>query len=84
MDSRVVGVLSLEDTVRRDADEVVRNIAELMLKPPILLTGDSQRAAKHLANSVGIADVRADLLPDAKVAAARRASGRRRPRAVRQ
>ncbi|MGE2721504.1 heavy metal translocating P-type ATPase [Mycolicibacterium celeriflavum] len=71
VDGRVIGVLGLDDTVRRGADEVVRDIAELTSKAPILLTGDSQRAAKHLADTVGIADIRADLLPDDKVTAVR-------------
>lgn len=72
VDGLAIGVLGLDDTVRRGADEVVRNITELTSKPPILLTGDSQRAAKHLADTVGIADVRADLLPDDKVTTVRR------------
>ena len=46
---------------------------------PILLTGDNERAARRLAEEVGITDVRAGLLPDAKVAEIRRlqAEGRR-------
>ncbi|MCW2691936.1 MAG: putative cation-transporting P-type ATPase, partial [Mycobacterium sp.] len=37
--------------------------------PPVLLTGDNPRAAARLAAEVGIADVRAGLLPEDKVAA---------------
>lgn len=39
--------------------------------PPILLTGDNPAAARQLAIQAGIADVRAGLLPDGKVAAVR-------------
>ena len=38
---------------------------------PILLTGDNERAARRLAEEVGIVDVRAGLLPDEKVAEVR-------------
>ncbi|KUH70008.1 metal-transporting ATPase [Mycolicibacterium novocastrense] len=72
VDGTAIGVLGLDDTVRPDADEVVRDITRLTSKPPLLLTGDSRRAAGHLAASVGITDVHADLLPDDKVAAVRR------------
>jgi P-type E1-E2 ATPase len=43
------------------------------------LTGDNERAAKHLAGEVGISDVRAGLLPQDKVAAVNhwQAHGRR-------
>ncbi|GAT08343.1 cation transporter E1-E2 family ATPase [Mycolicibacterium novocastrense] len=71
VDGTAIGVLGLDDTVRPDADKVVRDIAGLTSKPPVLLTGDSRRAAEHLAVGVGIMDVRADLLPDDKVAAVR-------------
>ncbi|UUO03951.1 cadmium-translocating P-type ATPase [Mycolicibacterium novocastrense] len=71
VDGTALGVLGLDDTVRPDADKVVRDIAGLTSKPPVLLTGDSRRAAEHLAVGVGIVDVRADLLPDDKVAAVR-------------
>lgn len=66
-----IGVLGLDDTVRPGADEVVRDIAGLTSKPPVLLTGDSRRAAEQLAATVGISDVRAGLLPDDKVAVVR-------------
>ena len=48
---------------------------------PILLTGDNERAARRLAEEVGITEVRAGLLPDAKVAEIRRlqAEGTRAP-----
>ena len=34
---------------------------------PVLLTGDNREAAEHLAASVGITDVRANLLPEDKL-----------------
>ncbi|GBG40039.1 heavy metal translocating P-type ATPase [Mycobacterium montefiorense] len=71
VDAVPVGVLGLDDTVREGADAVVAAITATTSRPPALLTGDTRPAAEHLAAQVGIADVRADLLPDDKVAAVR-------------
>ncbi|WAJ47871.1 heavy metal translocating P-type ATPase [Mycobacterium sp. Aquia_216] len=71
VDAIPVGILGLDDTVREGTDVVVRAIAALTSHPPALLTGDTRPAAEQLAAQVGIADVRADLLPEEKVAAVR-------------
>jgi cobalt/nickel-transporting P-type ATPase D len=69
VDGVTIGILGLDDTVRDGADDVVRAITAITPNPPVLLTGDNQRAATRLGTEVGIADIRADLLPDEKVAA---------------
>jgi P-type E1-E2 ATPase len=66
-----VGVLALADRVRPGARETVARLTRLTGRSPILLTGDNERAARRLADEVGITDVRAELLPDAKVAVVR-------------
>jgi len=71
LDDQPVAVLGLDDTVREGTGEVVRAITEITSRPPVVLTGDNHRAARRLASQVGIDDVRADLLPDDKVAAVR-------------
>ncbi|MCV7411469.1 metal-transporting ATPase [Mycobacterium florentinum] len=71
VDAAPVGVLGLDDTVREGTDAVVRAVTAITSSPPTLLTGDTRPAAEHLAAQVGITDVRADLLPDDKVAAVR-------------
>jgi cobalt/nickel-transporting P-type ATPase D len=72
VDGLPVGILGLVDTIREGSEDVVRAITALTSAPPVLLTGDNQRAATRLATDVGIDDVRADLLPDDKVAEVRR------------
>ncbi|MEZ0352103.1 heavy metal translocating P-type ATPase [Mycobacterium sp. pR1184] len=71
VDGAPVGVLGLDDTVREGSQSVVRAIAAITAGPPVLLTGDTRPAAEQLAAQVGITDVRADLLPEDKVAAVR-------------
>jgi len=71
VDGLPVGILGLDDTIRDGADEVIRAITAVTSNPPVLLTGDNQRAATRLGTQVGVADIRATLLPDDKVAAVR-------------
>ena len=58
-----VGVLALADRVRPGAREVVSALRTMTGHSPILLTGDNERAARRLAEEVGITEVRAGLLP---------------------
>ncbi|MDG9704154.1 heavy metal translocating P-type ATPase [Streptomyces sp. DH37] len=66
-----VGVLGIADRLRPDAAATVAALTELTGRPPVLLTGDNERAAKYLASQVGITDVRAGLLPQDKADAVR-------------
>jgi cobalt/nickel-transporting P-type ATPase D len=68
VEGQVIGVLGLQDSVRPGTDAVVGAIAAVTGRPPVLLTGDTYAAAEHLGAQAGITDVRADLLPDDKVA----------------
>jgi cation-transporting P-type ATPase D len=71
VEATAVGVLGLDDTVRDGTDAVIATIAAITSSPPVLLTGDTRPAAEHLAAQVGITEVRAELLPDEKVAVVR-------------
>ncbi|MFI2608933.1 heavy metal translocating P-type ATPase [Kitasatospora sp. NPDC018619] len=71
VDGVPVGVLGIADRLRPDAAATVTALAALTGGAPVLVTGDNPRAAARLAAEVGIADVRAGLLPQDKVAAVR-------------
>jgi P-type E1-E2 ATPase len=68
-DARPVAVLCLTDQLRPDAADAVTALAGVTQQPPVLLTGDNPAAARRVAAAVGIADVRAGLLPADKVSA---------------
>ncbi|MEE1942986.1 heavy metal translocating P-type ATPase [Streptomyces sp. TRM 70361] len=68
-DGNPVGVLGIADRPRPDATAAVAVLTGSTGRPPVLLTGDNERAAKRLAAQVGITDVRAGLLPQDKAAA---------------
>ncbi len=67
----VVGALGLTDWLRDGAAAALAQLTTLTGVPPVLLTGDNPRAADLLAHQVGITDIRAELLPQDKVAALR-------------
>ncbi|MEV5600757.1 heavy metal translocating P-type ATPase [Streptomyces sp. NPDC052299] len=67
-DGAPVGVLGISDRLRPDARTTVAALAALTGRTPVLLTGDNERAGRHLAAEVGITDVRAGLLPQDKAA----------------
>ncbi len=62
---RVVGLIALADTIRPEAGDTVRALESAGISC-MLLTGDNERAARSAASAAGIADVRADLLPEEK------------------
>ena len=71
IDGIPAAVLGIADRLRPTAAGAVERITALTGASPVLLTGDNDRAARKLAGQTGIADVRAGLLPQDKVAAIR-------------
>lgn len=67
IDGRLAGLIALADRPRPEAAAVVRALRERGLRV-VLLTGDNARTARAIAREVGIDDVRAEILPDLKVA----------------
>jgi len=57
------------DPCRREAREALLDLAQLGLSRQILLTGDHPRVAQRVADQVGIRQVRAQVLPQDKLAA---------------
>jgi cation-transporting P-type ATPase D len=66
VNGRASGLLGLNDLIRTDAVESVERLTRMTETSPVLLTGDNASTAAHVAQRVGIHEVRADLLPDEK------------------
>lgn len=64
-DGRLRGVIAIGDTVKPDAVEAIDRLHEAGLQTQ-LLTGDTERTARAIADAVGIDTVRAGVLPDEK------------------
>ena len=70
-DGQVRGVLMVADTIKPTSAEAIRRLRGLGLRP-VLLTGDNDRAARFVADAVGVGEVIAGVLPAGKVEAVRR------------
>lgn len=68
-DGVFVGVLGLADTPRPGARDVLARLRALGIGKIVMLTGDNERVARAVGQSVGIDEIRAGLLPEDKVAA---------------
>jgi len=70
-EKEIVGIVSVADTLRPKAAEVVKHLRQLGIEQIVMLTGDNQRTADRIAQSVGIDRVYAGLLPEDKVSVIR-------------
>ncbi len=66
--ARPVGFLALADRPREGAAEAVAALRHAGVRRIVMLTGDNPETAGAIADALGIDDVRADLLPEDKVA----------------
>jgi Cu2+-exporting ATPase len=66
--TEVVGALALADVVRPESKEAIDRLHEMGIEA-IMLTGDKQAVADHIARQLGIDRVLAEVLPDGKAAA---------------
>ena len=77
IEGQAIAALVVRDTVKESSADAIAQLRELGIEP-ILLTGDNEAAARHVAGQVGIERVIAGVLPDGKrdTVAALQAEGR--------
>lgn len=75
---RLVGFVSLRDTLRTEASETISALKKSGIKP-ILLTGDNKQAAETIANEVGIEEYHAEMLPEGKMDIIKQYAGSKEP-----
>nr|WP_091971104.1 heavy metal translocating P-type ATPase [Propionibacterium cyclohexanicum] len=63
----VIGLVTVNDELSENSANAVRLFGRLGLRT-VMLTGDNERAAHHMASRVGIDEVHAHVLPDQKMA----------------
>ncbi|MFC5134064.1 MULTISPECIES: heavy metal translocating P-type ATPase [Haloferacaceae] len=70
-EERLEGVIAVADAVRPETAWAVDRLHDLGIERVVMLTGDNERTARTIGETVGVDEVRAELLPDEKVAAVR-------------
>ncbi len=68
VDGRFAGIIAVADTVKQSSKQTVDALAKLGIQS-VMITGDNERTAQAIAQQVGIAEVRAQVLPHHKSAA---------------
>ena len=61
-----VGFAALSDTVRKEAGDTIAGLRAAGVEP-VLLTGDNERAAAHIAGELSIGEYRSGCLPEDKL-----------------
>lgn len=64
-EKEVLSIVTLSDTLRENAKEMVENLKSFEIEP-LLLTGDNLLTAKYFSDKVGITEVKAELSPEEK------------------
>jgi heavy metal translocating P-type ATPase len=67
MDGRLIGLVSLADTLRKEAKETIEELRKEGVKNIIMLTGDNRTVADAIGTAAGVTEVCASQLPEDKV-----------------
>ena len=66
---RFLGIIAVADTQRQTAQVALHKLKQMGIRKTVMLTGDNERVAAAIAHRVGLADFKANLLPEQKVEA---------------
>ncbi|MDO5378852.1 MAG: cation-translocating P-type ATPase, partial [Clostridia bacterium] len=66
VDRTLIGMIALSDTLRANAAEMIGKIKQAGVQP-VLLTGDNENAARHMARRLSIEEVHSQCLPEDKL-----------------
>lgn len=67
MAGRYAGRIELGDTLKTDSSAAVRSLRRLGIRRIVMLTGDTERAARQAALAIGLDEVHHGLLPEHKL-----------------
>lgn len=66
VDGALAGIIAMEDPLRPESAALVARLRDMGVKHVLMLTGDDERTAASVAASLGIAEFRAQVLPEDK------------------
>ncbi|MDR1153591.1 MAG: cation-translocating P-type ATPase [Bacteroidales bacterium] len=76
-DGEIRGLIGLTDEVKPGSEDAISQLKDMGVEP-VMISGDSRKAADHVAAQVGITTVYGELLPEGKVEVIRQLLGRYR------
>src|SRR3990172_6127945 len=62
-----VGLIAMADEIRPEPRRAIASLKAMCIKNIIMLTGDNHKAAKAVAEEIGVDDFKAELLPEQKL-----------------
>ncbi|MBQ9729908.1 MAG: cadmium-translocating P-type ATPase [Clostridia bacterium] len=65
--NEAIGYVEVGDELRAEAKEVIEKLRENGVQHTAMLTGDNRKRAEKVASSIGIDELRAELLPQSKL-----------------
>lgn len=68
---QAAGIVAVADTIKSDSKAAIAALHKMGIHT-VMITGDNERTARHVANQVGIDEVLAGVLPEGKVDAIRK------------
>ena len=66
IEKQLVAVICIEDPLREEATEMVRDLKKASIRKVVMMTGDSERTAAAIAKRVGVDEYYAEVLPEDK------------------
>ncbi len=66
-DNRLVGMIAVADVIKKTSPGAIRHLKKLGVRV-VMLTGDNEKTANHIAAQAGVNEVIANVLPDEKEA----------------
>ena len=66
IDYELAAVICIEDPLREEAANVIRELKEAGISKVVMMTGDSNRTAKAIASKVGVDEYYSEVLPEDK------------------
>lgn len=80
--AQVLGVVAFADVLRPDTHQVIQDLKQAGIERVVMLTGDNETVARHIAAEAGVDDYYAELLPADKVDAIKQIEAQYGPTAM--
>ncbi|WP_099157536.1 heavy metal translocating P-type ATPase [Virgibacillus ndiopensis] len=70
-DEEILGLFGIADTVRKGTHTIIEQLHRIGIKQSVMLTGDNQLTGEAIGKSIGISDIKTNLMPEDKLDAIR-------------